>query len=309
MDSSEASNHHENAFGIIRRYYNSFIKFSDTQDGKLFIKLSFILIFYYLSLSGSLTSLFSYTLHDHVYQYNQEYIATASHDSLRTLEVVASIKSILTLLQSLSGGVSFIVDIDVQLGESLSVISDITEQAWKVSLTSVGAAKALSLIQDTVYTSMQPLLIVLFLLFGLSVISASLLPKFSQRLERFLKTALFLVLFTHLIVPLSIYATAKISDVTIQNQKQSVHQHYSEYNSSLPQHSDHGDLKSQVAAIKEHFQNNLVKHTSNIASYSLISVKHLLYTGIEFIILPIALMLFFSFIVGIAIKRHYPSSH
>jgi len=294
----------ENISIKIRQYYNTFIKFSDTEDGRIVIKLSIVLLLYYLSLTGLLTQLFSVTLHDYVYQYNQQYIETASYDSLRTLEVVGSIKSILTLLQSLSGGVSFIVDIDVQLGESLSVINDVTDQAWKVSLTSVGATKALSLIHETVYSSMQPALVSLFLLLGLSIALVCFFPEFSRRLERLVKTALFIVLFTHLIVPLSIYATAKVSEAHFHSEKQSVHQHYSELDRSLPQHKDHGDLKDQVAAIREHFQNNLTKHTSNTASYSLMSIKHLLYTGIEFIILPIFLVGIFSLITWQIIKRH-----
>ena len=274
-----------------------------TKEGRNTLALSLVLVLYYLSFYGYINQLLTYLFHDSVYAFNSAYLASASSDSIKTLEVVASIKAVLELLRSVSGGVSFIVDIEVQLGESLSVLRDITERAWTVSLSSVAAANAISLINSSVFSVLKPVMAALFLVLGLYLGLKNLLPGIAKRVGRLITPCIFLVVFTHLIVPLSIYATAKISNYHLQSQKQELHSQLSGFSDGLPQHTDKTDLKDQVSAIREHFQTNLLEHINSTGDYSLMAIKHVLYTGAEFVFLPLAFILFSSIIVLILLRK------
>jgi len=274
-----------------------------SSEGRNTLALSTVLLLYCVSFTGSLNQLFTYLFHEDIYAFNSTYLETASSDALKTLEVVAAIKAVLELLQSLSGGVSFIVDVDVQLGESLSVLREITDNAWTVSLGSVGAANALTLVHGAIYSVMQPLLISLFLLLGLYLGFKNLLPSLASRIKRLIKPCLFLVVFTHLIVPLSIFATGKISYDYLQTQKQDLHSKLSDFNSSLPQHSSTSDLKQQVADLSKHFEGGLLNHIGSTGDYSLMAIKHILFNSTEFIFLPLIFILLSSIVLFVLLRR------
>ncbi|WP_420590833.1 hypothetical protein [Bacterioplanoides sp.] len=280
-----------------------------SREGKDVIKLMLILALFHLSLSGHISQLFAYLLHDNIYAFNSLYLTTASQDSVKTLEIVAAIKSVMALLQSLSGGVSFIVDVEVQLGDSLSVLSNITDKAWAISLSSVGAAETLSLLHHSVYFTMKPLLVALFLVLGLSIGLKKFSPTLSLRLERLVSLGIFLAVFTHIIVPLGIYGTAKVSQYYLQPQKQALHKQFSDFSNSLPHHSNQGDLKDQVSELRKHFKKGLKEHTNKTGDYSLMAVKHVLYTVTEFILLPLFIVVFLSKLLIIMIRKEIPDLH
>lgn len=290
----------------LRRNFLTLIKRRESLD---IIKLLAILILFHLSLNGHINQFLTYIFHDNIHAFNTKYLNQASSDSIRTLEVVAGIKSILALLQSLSGGFSFIVDVEVQLGQSLTVLSNITDKAWAISLSAVGATETLSMLHSSIYFAMKPLLVALFFLLGLSIGLKKLLPAFSLKLEKFITLGLFLVVFSHIAVPISIYTTAKISQHYLKPQKDIIHQKLAEFSQKLPQHPHHSELKKQVRELRKHFKKGLHHHTKKTGDYSLLAVKHILYSAVEFILLPILILYALSKLLIIIIRKEIPEFH
>ncbi len=279
------------------------------QQARDTLKLVAILVLFHLSLSGQINQLLAHLFHNSIYTFNSLYLETASKESIKTLEVVAAIKSVLAILQSLSGGVSFIVDVEIQLGESLSVLNNITDKAWAISLSSVGAAEALSLLHHSVYFTMKPLLVTLFLLLGLSIGLKRMFPTLVLRIERLITLGIFLVAFTHIIVPISIYGTAKVSQHYLQPQKQILHSEFSKLSHNLPHHNDRSKLKDQVSELRKHFKKGLKQHTNKTGDYSLLAVKHIIYNVTEFILIPIFILILLSKLLIIMIKKEIPDFH
>ncbi len=267
------------------------------------IKLLALLAFFYLSYSGLLTQLMSTLIHADIQAFNQQYLDNASKSSIETLEVMTGIKSVLALLQSFSGGISFVVDIQVQLGQSLSALSEVIDKAWQISLASVAAVEGLKLIHYAAHFSMKSLLVVLFLLLGLALGLKHMAPKISIKLEKLALLGLFLVVFTHIIVPVTIYITASISEHFLQPHKQAIHSQFSELHNTIPKHNANESLHNQVKGINHTYKNKMKNHAKQFASYSSLAARHFIYSVTEFIILPIVIVLFLSHLVRTVIRK------
>jgi hypothetical protein len=284
----------------------AFFDFLNKPQGRDSIKLIVLLILFHLTLSGHINQILAHVFHNDIYDFNSHYLSSASKESIKTLEVVAGIKSVLAILQSLSGGVSFIVDVEIQLGNSLSVLSYITDKAWAISLSSVGAAETLSLLHHSVYFTMKPILATLLFMLGLAIGLKRMSPTLSLRIERLITLGVFLAVFSHVIVPISIYGTAKISEHYLQPQKQQIHAEFSKLASSLPHHNEKSELKDQVSELRKHFKKGLKEHTNKTGDYSLLAVKHIIYNVTEFILIPIAILIFLSKLLMILIRKEMP---
>ena len=267
------------------------------------IKLLSLLAFFYLSYSGLLTQAMSYLIHADIHQYNAHYLKTATHKAIETLEVMGGIKSVLALMQSFSGGISFIVDINVQLGQSLSAIIDIMDKAWLVSIGSVVAIEGLRVMHYAASFSMQPILIFLFLLLGCAMGLKRITPKFAKKLDKLAILGVFLVFFTHVVSPLSIYLTANISQHFLKPHKEALHQNFKTLHESMPKHSKDPSFKDKIKEMKGHLKKSDEDHSSKTGDYSHLAAKHFIYSIVEFLVLPLSLVALLSYLVIIVIRK------
>lgn len=103
--------------------------------------LSMLLLLAYMSYVGAISSFFDQTMYTQIDPVSQAYLKTTGHHAKETLVILSEIKAALALLQSSSGGISFILDVQVQLGQILDVIVELIDLAWSITLASVAAVK------------------------------------------------------------------------------------------------------------------------------------------------------------------------
>ncbi|MBB65119.1 MAG: hypothetical protein CMO81_08650 [Waddliaceae bacterium] len=75
---------------------------------------------------------------DALLKYNQEYLDEATDETFATFLVLSSMKSILALMRSSSTGISFIVDINVQVGQLLTSAQTVVDYGWAASMLALG---------------------------------------------------------------------------------------------------------------------------------------------------------------------------
>jgi len=158
---------------------------------------------------------------------------------------LSGIKSTLALIQSSQGGISFFVDVNVQLGQVFSGISDLVTMSWKISLASILSIRLQGYLLDLSVVSMAPLLTLFFVLVGISLAVSRRFPVTGQFFSELSLTGLLLVFVVHFLWPLTIYATASASSYYFKEISSAVHQGYTEINDTLSENDPKESLHNQ----------------------------------------------------------------
>ncbi|MCS6237695.1 hypothetical protein G3495_21700 [Shewanella baltica] len=110
---------------------------SDTQRLSHLIKLAAILLLVFLAFTGKLSFIADGIGGCYLDTVNRSYIKTGKQASADLFEMLSASKVALALLTSSKGGISFFIDIQVQLGQSLSALYDMVNYAWLFALASL----------------------------------------------------------------------------------------------------------------------------------------------------------------------------
>ena len=256
---------------------------------KHLLLLAFLLLLAYLSHIGVLTSIVHYTINDHVFTVDRNYLDHAQATAEKTLSVISGIKSMLALIQSSSGGISFIVDVNVQLGQLFSGISDLVTMSWKISLASLISIKIQGYLLDLSTVSMAPLLTIFFVLLGVSTGISRRFAEAGKFVSSLSLTGLMLVFVAHIILPLSIYITASISNYYFSSISAAVHQSYETISDNLSKHNPNDSLHNQVKNTITSFTHGQKNIRGDSTSYARSTVFHTIFSILEYVITPLLL--------------------
>ncbi len=251
--------------------------------------LAIINIVVYLAHTGVLSNSSLWLYGEHIDAINRAYLHTASADVGALVGILSASKMVLSVLQSSQGGISFIIDIQIQLGQLLSPLIDTINYAWKFSIASLSAIELLKFILDTNKLSMVPALSLLFILLGIRISLHTHFSRIATLLTQAVRAMVFVVVLSHVLIPLSLYATASLGTILLGPYKTQVNQGFSDFHRQLPQHNAQAGLKDQVKSKMVHFQQHdtLHQHSSHLIG---LTVKHLVVSLIEYLISPFALM-------------------
>lgn len=251
------------------------------------LQLAAINVLGYLAYNGTLSRLLRSLDGHHVDTVNQHYLSDARQYVSDLLDVLTSSKMVLSVLQSSQGGIDFFVDVQIQLGQSLSALTDTVNYAWKLSLAALSSIELLSLSLETSHYSMTPALTLFFILLGIFIAVRNRFPKTGGIFSRLASSVAFLVLLTHFLIPWSVYATAVISHDVLSEHRSGVYQGFSDFQSRLPQHDTSAGLKDQVRGSISHFkdhQGGLHKRTSGLTH---LAAHHTILCLTEYLLFPL----------------------
>ncbi|MET1254386.1 hypothetical protein [Aliikangiella maris] len=276
--------------------------FSIEEKNKLIhlFKLLLLLFLIHLANSGMLTGLINFIFHQSIEAVNFKYLNAAIAESEETLLVLSETKSLLAVIQSSTGGISFFIDVQVQLGQMLNVVVELIDYAWKISLGALATIEVLKIIQSVATLSMTPLLVILLQSIALSIALKNRLPTIALKLKKITDIGLFLVIFTHIIIPLSIFLTATLSHHYLRDHRAAIHEQYQQIHKSLPKHHTVSEMHSEVKDSIKTFKAVHSKANKHSTNYAGVTTKHFVYSFIEFFITPITLaILLASFLVAV----------
>lgn len=264
-------------------------------DSRLFHlgALSALLFLAYLSYVGAFSSVFELIINAHIEEVARAYIKTTAHETTRIFEILSATKAALALLQSSDGGISFIVDVQIQLGETLNVIVELIDLAWFVSLGAVAAVEGLGLLLDLSKLSMAPVLTLFFVALGIAYGLQRQAPRPARAIAHFARLALFVALVIHLVIPLTIYATAAVGYFFFHGQKEDIRQGFESVHAATPKHELgvglHDEIKSVINNFK-HSQGSMHKRTSAL---SRLTSSHILLSIAEHLVVPLVFLILF----------------
>lgn len=232
---------------------------------------------------------------------NLAYLAREEQASRDVLIKLAEVYTFLEVIRSSDVGVSFLIDINVEVGNLVTSLSRAVDRGMIVSTIAMSSSIILKTLVKLA-SDISPFLFKSSLLFlSILFLNMALFNKFilTTLSEACFKTFALLLIVTHLVIPYSIHATELIAhlaikDLKIENQKhiEDVYQ-----NNSVPQRK--GDLKDRAEGSLHLFEKKLTHLPQSIEKTTLFLTYHLALFLIEGIFLPIALLVGF----GLGAKR------
>lgn len=274
--------------------------FEKNQEKHL-IFLALISIFSYLCFNGTIASILDNLYYNHIYAVNNLYLEASLKDTTELYETLSGLKVLFSILSSSSGGISFIVDAQVQLGEFLNVVDSLFTKAWVVSLAVIYILKLMVFILEFSKIIMPYILSLFSITFGLSYALKPSYIKLAYFMGKISMIWLFIALFIYVVVPFFIYFSSIISHTHFTDQKvqraihfKNIYSTFNHKNQSL-----HDDISSSMDYLKENKKQ--IKEKNSF--YSKLTIEHVFYTFLEFVLIPIILIIVLSYISVVFVRN------
>ena len=258
--------------------------------------LSTLMLLAYLSYMGTVTRFFDLIINAHIEQVARAYLATTAQETTKTLEILSATKAALALLQSSSGGISIIVEVQIQLGQILHVIVELINRAWSVSLAAVAAVEGLGLLLDLSKLSMAPILTLFFVALGITYGLHKRTPRVAHAFASLARTALFLALAVHFVIPLTIYSTAAVGNFFFHGQKKEVQQGFESVRGATPKHKLDDGLRNQVKSVINKFKDSQGEMHNRTRAISRLTGSHILLSIAEHLVVPLLFLVLYGFL-------------
>ncbi len=271
-----------------------------TQQKHLII-LALISFVSYLSFSGFISSFLDHLYYNHIVEVNTLYLQSSLKDTKELYEILSGLKVFFSILSSSSGGISFIVDAQVQLGEFLNVVDGLFTKAWVVSLVSIYVVKLLIFILDFSKTIMPYIFTIFTITLGIAYALKPSFLKLSYFVAKVSMIWLFISLFIYVVVPFFIYFASVISHTHFLESKDQRVAHFKSIHSSFSKNYQtlHDDIRGSMDYLKAN--KNQIKEKNS--EFSQLTISHVFHTALEFIIIPILLILVLGYLSLLFVKN------
>lgn len=229
---------------------------------------------------------------------NSAFIIESENAATETFLVFSTIKAGLALMQSSSAGVSFIVDMDLQVGQILQSLKEVVDVAWSASLVSMSSLFTMHLITKWSETLTNPLLHIFFVALIAHYLTHHLSPKFYNLSARIGAFCLLLVLTTHLVIPLTIYSLSVTSKEVSEIFAKDAHNEISTQHKDLMIQSKAGEnLRDQASASLKAYENLEGKLDDKLVHMTKYIVQHVAVIVFNMFIFPGVFFLGLSYLL------------
>lgn len=223
----------------------------------------------------------------HLIMEDHSFLNESREESTEVFAVLTAIKSGLSLLESSSAGISFIVDVELQVGKIASAILEMVNYAWSASFISLGAISAIEIFLHLLEKLNHPIMYFSLLLLSLYFFAQLIGLKQKDYLLRITKVAFFLLILFYVCAPLSIYLGAKASKTITRPISVNVKEQLKGHAKNYEMQNQSGDLKERSQEAIDHF----VKHSKSLenAHHSLaqLLIDHLILLLFDLFIFPV----------------------
>ena len=233
-----------------------------------------------------------------------DYADYAAGETAKTLQVVTALNGVVQLIQSGEIGISFIVDMQVTLGELLASLNSTLTKAYEALMLDLSIWKAITLLLSLVYF-LAPVMV---LLFCIAILALLLCRTFELKKNRFYRALLrsthylwIVLLGTTLLIPSSIVLSGALTTELSQAMLSDIHQHYERMHDEIKsqQQSDYKETAKSVIAQAETLAANLAEKVSATISKVSLHTALLLFNTVA---LPLLLWCFLTGFVYIFFK-------
>lgn len=222
-----------------------------------------------------------------LHELNEAFLDEAGHEAFETFMLLSILKAGLAVMSSSSAGISFIVDMDVQVGQLISSSKEIVDTGWLVSIAGIAVIKGIRMVLDILDTYAAFFLqgAVFFLM--LYALISLFWETVSTWLVACIRAALIFTLFFSFGIPWAVGGMALVSKVIIHPRGQEVRKEL---------HERHGHLKvDHDRNLKQQAHKSLKKYQDKAESLET-AHKHLAEQIIDHIVLVLFDAVIFPFL-------------
>ena len=177
---------------------------------------------------------------------DEAYLEGALEESFASFLLLSGLKSGLAVMQSSEAGVSFIVNVDVQVGRFVNTAKEIVDAGWIASLVSLSSIEVLSILLR-LSDEVNPYLICLLLsTLCLHFFRQAFWPQTARWTRRLVNFSLYLALMSYLIIPGAIYCASLSSQCMTGHRHQHVRDELTDKHSDLILKHNQGTVKEQA---------------------------------------------------------------
>ncbi|MFT5319510.1 MAG: hypothetical protein ACI8RA_002786, partial [Chlamydiales bacterium] len=160
---------------------------------------------------GKIDDLLDYLGKEELSIQNKEYLANAEKESIKSFVVFTGLKSGISIIQSSSVGISFFVDVQVQVGKVLESLKELVDYAWIASLLSMVTLHSMELLLEWSDLLTTPSFYLFLFFMAAHSITLMFIPKLTLYSAKATELLFFLVIATYILTPASIYAGFRTS--------------------------------------------------------------------------------------------------
>lgn len=257
----------------------------------LFISLLFLGIHYFGYLEPLVTSIGE----GGIAQANQKYLAEAESEAIETFLVFTGVKTGISVIQTASVGISFLVDVQVQVGNLLETLRQVVDYGWMASMMSMVAIHSIEVLLSGADYIARPALCVFLIMNSVHFVFMAFFPNLSHYTAKASATLFFIVLLSIVFLPLSIYLSSYASHSITGPIAQELRKEISSEHKDLvvKEESEEG-LKSQAKSAITHYSDVSSKTDGKVKHLTKYVVRHISVILFDVLIFPLAFFLSLS---------------
>jgi hypothetical protein len=235
---------------------------------------------------------------------NFTFLNESRTEGLETFTLLTGIKTGIALIESSNAGISFIVDVQIQVGKIATALSEMVNYAWAGAFISLGVITSIEILLKLFDNLASPFLYLLLFTGIFHLIFSFFSLKLKNYSYRFLKLAVFFFALSFFIFPVSIYFGAETSKLITKPISKNA-------KVNLEEHSNFFKMKEEGEGLKEKSQNG-ISHFLEVSknldekheSLTKNLIDHLVLFLFDLLIFPLFFLYFLSSVFKRALLKY-----
>ena len=225
-----------------------------------------------------------------------DYADYAAHETAKTLQVVTALNGVVELIQSGEIGVSFIVDMQVTVGELLVALNATLTKAYEALMLDLSIWKGITLLLSLIHF-LSPALVLMICIAILFIVLCRVIKwdnsQFYRALQRSIHYLWGVFFATMVLAPTAIILSGSLTTELSQTMLNDIHLHYQRMHEEIKpeQQSDYKETAKSVIAQAETLASNLADKVSATINKVSLHTALLLFNTIA---LPVLLWFFMT---------------
>jgi hypothetical protein len=267
----------------------------------LFIFIVIVVSAITLNHLGVVHYVLDYLGRDHITQVNETYLHHVKFQISESLLILSGLDAALEVVKSSSAGISFIVDVQVQVGNIFHTLHQYVEKAISVSSAAAASTIAIGLLMSIVNKSAVVILTITISAVASYFLLRDFLPRASIVAKKLSYAFSILSFMAFLGMPLALYATSLVSKSLTEPMAQQAHQHFKDVHQLFVSDKD-DDLHEHVKSVVNKYQSSSHEVHQKSRSLSISTMRHFVAFLFSAFLFPLGFMLMIVLVTKMTFK-------
>jgi hypothetical protein len=262
-----------------------------------FVWLILVTVLLYLNVQGIFTEHFDKKDNNYIAIANQAYLTETQKQAVKTYLLLAELDAGLSMLQSSRAGISFVMDVDIQVGRALKQINALVEKSTQVSLLAMGGIFVIEVLLKFCEWA-SPLIFTLLLIIAFCYCFLCVFMTSQCKVSRIVAalTSFILALFinVHLLFPLAVYGSGFAQKELTSEMAKEVHDGFSAAHQHMLGTDNKMGMRERVEHTIKQYEKVIVGIPHKVEHISSHFVRHIVVVIFNVILFPLLFLYIFS---------------